>query len=202
MTHDHRDDDYRIFAALRFVNAHRIRQRQLIQLSEVILDAAVVFQLHGQRLRFTVDIRDRAAIAVENLQIVVVAHLQDLIAQPEQAIAKLFLRLAFGGWVKCGLQRFVQIAHAALTVVHRGQHLNIRRLKAKLAGDATGDQIDDQIARFLGVVFDKHEEVIDLAATKGHLTFVNPRGIGRNRAGGRLPKYLIKPCHRHLLARD
>ena len=71
MLHEHRQNDHRIFAALRLVNGHGPGQANFVEVRQVIGDAATL-KLHGRLLLFEVKPLDDTQVAIEDLPVVVV----------------------------------------------------------------------------------------------------------------------------------
>ena len=101
-----------------------VGQRQLVELRYVVLHAAAV-EIHRQRPVFRIHALDISQVTVENLLIVVVAHLHDAVALAEDDLAEAAFLLPVGRWIECRLQAHVQRRHAGVVLARRREHLNI-----------------------------------------------------------------------------
>src|SRR5664280_989960 len=99
MLHGYRDNHGRELRALRLVDSHRVRQRDLVQFPVVVDNQPFVepyrdFLLHG------VDPLDHAYVAVEDLLFVVVLSLDDLVADLDRSPVHWAQNLNVTDWVE------------------------------------------------------------------------------------------------------
>ena len=146
MPHDDGQNDNRIFAALAFMDAHRVGGLKLAHLLPLIFRRMVFAVAHDEPL--FPDGFDETHVAVENIFLVIVPYLHDLIPDAEGKTARRNFRLVSRGWIQRRLQETVQPVDAAGQSVHRGQDLHVpQRIDAE-GGKLVATQGDDGLRRF------------------------------------------------------
>src|SRR5664280_1191763 len=124
MLHGYRDNHGRELRALRLVDSHRVRQRDLVQFPVVVDNQPFVepyrdFLLHG------VDPLDHAYVAVEDLLFVVVLSLDDLVPDLEPPAESLRGGFTEPNGIQSTLEHRVQLADSDRSPVHWAQNLNV-----------------------------------------------------------------------------
>jgi len=179
-------------AALRAVDGDGEGALQVAQLRGFVLDHALGV-LHGERA-VVLDAHDAAHVAVVDLLLVVVAHVDDAVADAPGARAEAHLAPALAQRLA---QALVERVHAAVAAVHRRHDLHVvDPVEAEALGDAARHDFD-QPFRALGRILD-HEvvEVAGQVAARGQLELLAVQDVVRvdlDQAGGALAVDVRQP---------
>ena len=179
--------------ALCLVDSHRIRKLQLPEhVKRIVRDAVVKPDEHALIGNRNAD--DLADVAVEHAasdlvrivlllphDVIVVAHLHDLVSEAENRIAVPFFRFELTRRIERLLQHAVELLCTGILSARRGEHLNLRGLIAVKLGEAGLTQLDDGGNHILCAVFPHDEEIAVPSARHRHFAVVDGVGVAHNR---------------------
>ena len=160
------------------MDRHRISKLQVVQEFIGIGNKPSLVKRNGHGFRKCVDLQDCPEIAVEDSfsafrneivtgadlpgQLVIVLGLHDLISLPQDAVPMrdLFFFTAFR--IQKVLEDGIQPDRAEQPFPHRGQHLNLIRIRFHIRGELLLDQLERYIDDFIRFITFQEEEILTL----------------------------------------
>jgi hypothetical protein len=144
VAHQERDHHRWELGALGLVDRDGVGVGQGVETAKRVVDLAAVVELDQQLLFGWVDRQDRAEVAVEDFQVVVVLELQHPVAGAVGSPRGAGLGCAFAGRIEALLEQQVEIGDAGFAAVHWGEDLGLAGTVAVAGWEALGDQLGDQ----------------------------------------------------------
>ena len=199
---EHRQHHRAIFTALRFVNAHGERMHYLIQFAEFVINRAAV-KINRHALVFKINFDNAPQIAVKHLLVVIVARLQNFVADAENARAVPRFAFALCLRIQRVLQNKIEFAHARLPAMHRRQDLHIvNAVQMKAFRNARRHQFHHALGGLLGFFFGKQKEIARVVAKQRHLALIDAVRVCHNQRRFVLTKNHIERDNGHHLRRN
>lgn len=142
------------------MNGDGVGELELVEVDGFIGDVAVAFKSDVDGDGIKIDAEDVADVAVEGFFFVVVAGLDDFVADAEELVAAFDFEFHFVRRVEGVLKKLVETAGAEFVDVHGGEDLDVADgIEGVFGGEAVVAEVEDGLLEGEGIGFFEEEEV-------------------------------------------